>query len=77
MPHPIAPGFVTETEIRQLATLLNANRYPDHHVLMITAGDLRRFCTTAMIGARLIEASADLAFDYGFTPTRDDTADVG
>lgn len=83
MPHPISPGFVTDAEIRQIATMINVNRYPDRHVMMtwgehrLTAGDLRRLCTTAMLGARLIEGSADFAFAYGFSPSRHDTADVG
>ncbi|MEE3503752.1 hypothetical protein [Acidiphilium acidophilum] len=82
MPHPFAPGFVSETEIRHLATLLNVNSFPDHHVVLgwgehrLTAGDLRRLCTTAMIGARLIEGSADFAFAYGFMPPTRQTADA-
>lgn len=72
MPHAIAPGFISETEIRHAANLLNINHYPDHHVVAgwgkqrLTAGDLRRLCITAMIGARLIECSSNLASDYGF-----------
>ncbi len=81
MAHPIAPGFVSETEIRTIATLINVNRYPTDHVLMswdngcrLTAGDLRRLCTTAMIGARLVDASADFAFAYGFSEAQREPA---
>jgi hypothetical protein len=72
MPHPIAPGFITEAVIRHVANVLNINHYPDHYVLAgwgekrLTVSDIRRLCTTAIIGARLIEGSADFAFAYGF-----------